>query len=105
MRILWSPSSLRAALAMISTRFLAALLMFQTCDGYFPAVRSRRPRAVACGTPSTLSALVCSGKEVGIPELRWCVCVLFGGSHRAHVGSAVGGIERSSQAMLKLMVL
>src|SRR5436190_14418599 len=80
---------------MISTRFLAALLMFQTWLGYFPAVRSRNPRATFCGEPSTVSALVCNGNAVGMPALRWCVCALVAGNHCAYAGRFVGGIARA----------
>jgi len=38
-----------------------------------------RPRAVDCGTPFTVSALVCSGNAVGMPMLRWFAWKLFSG--------------------------
>src|SRR4029453_8275805 len=86
-RVLPASVSSRAALAMISIRFLAALLMFQIWLGYRPAVSRRRPRVELCGTPLTVSVLVCSGNVVGMPALRWKLCLLVGGIHSAHPGT------------------
>ena len=34
-----------------------------------------------CAAPFTVSVLVCSGNDVGMPELRWFACQLVNGSH------------------------
>jgi len=73
-RVLPGSVSSRAALAMISIRLRAALLMFQIWLGYLPAVSRRRPRVELCATPLTVSVLVCSGNVVGMPALRWKLC-------------------------------
>src|ERR1700722_290721 len=68
---------------MISRRFRAALLMLNTSAGYCPvaAFRCLNPRTLLCAAPFTVNADVCSGNDVGMPELRWCVCQLVSGSH------------------------
>jgi len=91
MRIGASPLSLRAASATISTRFLAALLMFHIWLGYCVPTISRIPRVESCGTPSTLSKFVINGNCVGIPPLRWWVWVLVAGL-RSGIGVGADGV-------------
>src|SRR5438045_8696728 len=71
---------------MISTRFLAALLRFHISLGNRPPAKSLNPRAVLCGMPSTMMALVCHGNAVGMPALRPCVFALVRGINRAAIG-------------------
>src|SRR5258706_13566714 len=68
---------------MIYTRFLAALLMLNTSAGNRPAPASQflNPRRADCAAPLTVNAAVCSGNDVGIPPLRWCVCQLVSGRY------------------------
>src|SRR6185295_18599623 len=87
-------SSSRAALEMISTRFLAALLMLNIWAGYpLPGTQSRKPRVDFCETPLTVSRVVSNGKVVSMPGLRLIKCRLAGvsppGIHCAHTGTPV----------------
>src|SRR5476649_1078225 len=79
---------------MISTRLRAELLMLWTSAGYFPAAASKflSPRVLDCVRPSTVSAAVCRGNDVGMPVLRWCVCALATGRYFGHTGFAVNGV-------------
>src|SRR5258708_29753670 len=68
---------------MISRTFRAALLMLKTSAGYFPVPVSKclSGRMAFCAEPFTRNVLVCSGYDVGMPLLRWCVCHVATGKY------------------------